>query len=283
VITERRGPIQVDQPKHAENTLMLAVISPAKRLDFSTPWRVPRTTLPAFPRESQELIGVLRNKSPAALSRLMGLSSKLADLNYERYASWHEDAAALPKDEAKPAALAFKGDVYLGLDAETMSGRDLAWAQKHLRILSGLHGLLKPLDLIQPYRLEMGTALETRRGKNLYEFWGDKITDALNEALEAQRQKVLVNLASNEYFEAVQDNRIEARIITPVFKDLKNGSYKVLSFYAKRARGLMARHIIDQRASTLKALQAFNAEGYYFSEEQSRGDSWVFLRDSLPS
>ncbi len=255
---------------------MLAVISPAKRLDFTAPWSTARQTLPDFPEESQQLIDVLRNKSPADIAGLMKLSNSLADLNYQRYASWEPE---FTRRNAKPAALAFRGDVYLGLDADTLTNHDLAWAQKHLRILSGLHGLLRPLDLIQPYRLEMGTALKTEKGKDLYAFWGDKITQALNCALQQQKQPVLVNLASNEYFASVCPEALDGRIITPTFKDLKNGKYKFLSFYAKRARGLMARHIIDNRVSTLKALREFSSEGYYFSESQSRGDNWVFLRD----
>jgi cytoplasmic iron level regulating protein YaaA (DUF328/UPF0246 family) len=255
---------------------MLVVISPAKRLDFSAPWRVTKPSLPAFQEESQQLIEILRHKSPADLSRLMKLSTSLADLNYARYADWQPE---FTRNNAKPAALAFRGDVYLGLDADTLSARDLSWAQKHVRILSGLHGLLRPLDLIQPYRLEMGTPLETPRGKDLYEFWGEKITAALNEALSEERQPILVNLASNEYFASVDEDELNARVITPTFKDLKNGRYKFLSFYAKRARGLMTRHIIDNRVATLKALKAFDTDGYYYSESQSRGDHWVFLRD----
>jgi len=255
---------------------MLAVISPAKRLDFTAPWKTARQSLPAFMEESQQLIEVLREKSPADIARMMKLSTDLADLNYQRYADWAPDFS--PKN-AKPAALAFRGDVYLGLDADTLSNRDFSWAQKHLRILSGLHGLLRPLDLIQPYRLEMGTALKTEQGKDLYSFWRAKITRAMNEAIAAQSQPVLLNLASNEYFSAVCADELDARIITPTFKDLKNGRYKFLSFYAKHARGLMARYFIDNRVSTLKALREFNLEGYYFSASQSRGDNWVFLRD----
>jgi len=255
---------------------MLVVISPAKRLDFTAPWSVTKASLPAFQEESQQLIEVLRDKSPADLARLMKLSTSLADLNYTRYAEWHP---CFSEENAKPAALAFRGDVYLGLEAETLDSRDLTWAQKHLRILSGLHGLLRPLDLIQPYRLEMGTALKTPRGKDLYEFWGDKITGALNEAVRGQRQPLVVNLASHEYFAAVNEERLAARVITPTFKDLKNGRYKFLSFYAKKARGLMARYIIDNRVATLKALKRFDVGGYYYSESQSRGDHWVFLRD----
>jgi cytoplasmic iron level regulating protein YaaA (DUF328/UPF0246 family) len=245
-------------------------------LDFTAPWKTARQSLPAFMEESQQLIDVLREKSSADIARLMHLSTDLADLNYQRYTNWSAD---FNRKNAKPAALAFKGDVYLGLNAETMSNHDLSWAQKHLRILSGLHGLLRPLDLIQPYRLEMGTQLQTPQGKDLYAFWGDKITTALNQAISEQGQPLLLNLASNEYFAAVCSKHIDARIITPTFKDLKNGRYKFLSFYAKRARGLMARYLIDNRVSTLKALREFNLEGYYYSEAQSRGDNWVFLRD----
>ncbi|MEJ2089961.1 MAG: peroxide stress protein YaaA, partial [Gammaproteobacteria bacterium] len=228
---------------------MLAVLSPAKRLDFKTAPTTAKHSLPVFLQESKRLIGVLREKSPAEIAGLMNLSTKLADLNYARYGEWR---TPFTPDNAKAAALAFKGDVYLGLDAATMNDRDWAWAQKHLRILSGLYGLLKPLDLIQPYRLEMGTRLANPRGEDLYQFWGQTLTKALNEAVTGQRRPVLVNLASQEYFDAVDPNAIAARIITPTFKDLKNGRYKFLSFYAKKARGLMARYIIDHRVSTLK-------------------------------
>ncbi len=255
---------------------MLAVISPAKRLDFTSAATTAKHSLPVFLKESKQLIKVLRGKSADEIASLMNLSTELADLNYQRYGEWQ---TPFTPENAKPAALAFKGDVYLGLDAETMSDRDWTWAQKHLRILSGLYGVLKPLDLIQAYRLEMGTRLGTPKGDDLYDFWGARLTKALNEAVAEQRQPVLVNLASHEYFEAVDPNAIEARIITPTFKDLKNGKYKFLSFYAKKARGLMARYIIDNRISTLKGLRDFDADGYYFSEAQSRGDNWVFLRD----
>ncbi len=259
---------------------MLAVISPAKRLDFnSATTTLPppfRHSLPVFLEESKQLINVLREKSPADIANLMNLSTKLADLNYERYAEWK---TPFTPENSKPAALAFKGDVYLGLDSASLSNRDFAWAQKHLRILSGLYGVLRPMDLIQAYRLEMGTKLATSRGKDLYQFWGDRVTKALNEAIAAERRPILVNLASHEYFTAVDAGAIEGRVITPSFKDLKNGRYKFLSFYAKKARGLMARHIIENRVSTLKALKEFDAAGYYFSETQSRGDNWVFLRD----
>lgn len=259
-----------------ENKSMLAIISPAKRLDFKSPSTTAKHSLPVFLKESKQLINVLRTKSPADISRLMNLSSNLADINYQRYAEWK---TPFSPENAKPAALAFKGDVYLGLCADSFSERDLTWAQNHLRILSGLHGLLKPLDLIQPYRLEMGTKLETPNAHDLYDFWGNKVTNALNEMLSKQKQPILINLASHEYFGAVEPENINARIITPHFKDLKNGRYKFLSFYAKKARGLMTRYFIEQRISSLKALKKFNVNGYYFSESLSRGDHWTFLRD----
>ena len=255
---------------------MLAVISPAKRLDFTTPAPTHKHSVPVFMQESKELIGALREQSPADLAALMKISSKLADLNYQRYAEWK---TPFTKDNAKPAALAFNGDVYMGLEANTYSERDFTWAQKHLRILSGLHGILKPLDLIQPYRLEMGTQLHNARGDDLYSFWGNKVTAELNCALAQQKQPILVNLASNEYFNVLDPNRIDARIITPTFKDLKNGRYRFMSFFAKKARGLMSSYIVKNRVSTLKALKAFDCQGYYYSEDLSHGDEWVFLRD----
>ncbi len=255
---------------------MLAVISPAKRLDFDTPSPTKKHSLPAYLKESTQLIATLRDKSPADLAKLMGISCKLADLNYVRYAEWQTPFST---KNAKQAMTAFAGDVYMGLRASTYSERDFSWAQKHLRILSGLHGILKPLDLIQPYRLEMGTELRTARGSNLYEFWGTKVTDELNAALEEQNDPILVNLASREYFNVLNVDRIKARIITPVFKDLKNGSYKFLSFFAKKARGAMTSHIVKNRISTLKALKEFDCDGYYYSQEQSSNDEWVFLRD----
>lgn len=255
---------------------MLAVISPAKRLDFDTPSPTKKYSLPAYLEESTQLIATLRNKSPVDLSNLMGISCKLADLNYQRYAQWQTPFST---KNAKQAMTAFAGDVYMGLLAGTYSERDFSWAQKHVRILSGLHGILKPLDLIQPYRLEMGTELTTTRGANLYDFWGNKVTDELNTALDEQNQPVLINLASKEYFNVLKVDRIKARIITPIFKDLKNGSYKFLSFFAKKARGSMASYLVKNRISTLKALKAFDCGGYYYAKELSSADEWVFLRD----
>ncbi len=256
---------------------MLAIISPAKTLDYESPLPTAKFSLPEFVDESQELIRNLRDLEPPALSKLMKISDNLAELNHRRYAEWQPD---FDRDSARPAVLAFKGDVYLGLDAGTLSERDFTWAQKHLRILSGLHGLLKPLDRIRPYRLEMGTSLCTRRGKSLYDFWGDKVTKALNDAIAEQNQPVLVNLASNEYFNVLQPEQIDARIINVDFREWKNGKYKFLSFFAKRARGSMARYMIDHRVKTLKALKEFDYDGYAYNEAMSDGDNWVFTRDA---
>ncbi len=256
---------------------MLAIISPAKTLDYETPLPTAKFSLPEFVDESKELIKNLRTIEPPALSKLMKISDNLAELNHRRYAEWQPE---FDEDSARPAVLAFKGDVYLGLDAGTLSERDFTWAQKHLRILSGLHGLLKPLDRIRPYRLEMGTSLCTRRGKSLYEFWGDKVTAALNEAIAEQNQPVLVNLASNEYFNVLQPENIDARIINVDFREWKDGKYKFLSFYAKRARGSIARYMIDHRVKTLKALKEFDYDGYAYNEAMSESDHWVFTRDA---
>ena len=255
---------------------MLAVISPAKSLDFDSRAPTRKATLPQFLDESGKLIEKLRGKSPQDIATLMGISSDLAYLNYDRYAAWQPP---FNRRNAKQAMFAFNGDVYSGLKSQTFSERDLSWAQRHLRILSGLHGLLKPLDLIQPYRLEMGTQLATQRGKDLYDFWSGRLTEALNAAIVAQGQPILVNIASNEYFNAVDAKALDARIITPKFKDLKNGRYKFISFFAKRARGLMAAYLIKHRVSTLKALKAFDWGGYRFSATESTADHWVFLRD----
>lgn len=256
---------------------MLVVLSPAKTLDFKTPPTTQRFSVPEYLDESGELIDVLRRRTPRQLEKLMSISPKLADENAARYLTWQRP---FTPDNAKQAVLAFRGDVYLGLEAERFDQRDLNWAQKHLRILSGLHGVLRPLDLIQPYRLEMGTALETRRGKSLYEFWGGRITAALNEALAEQGQPLLINLASKEYFDAVDLDALEARVITPHFRDWKNGQYRFLSFFAKKARGLIAAYVIRNRVRTQKALRDFDWAGYRFDPEQSSDDDWVFLRDA---
>ena len=258
---------------------MLAIISPAKRLDFDSPVATRKHSLPVFLNESKQLISVLRGKAPHELSKLMGISDDLAHLNVDRYQTW---STPFDRSNARPAVLAFKGDVYLGLEAERFSERDFTWAQKHLRILSGLHGILKPLDLIQPYRLEMGTQLKTSKGANLYEFWGDKVTNELSEALEKEARPTLINLASNEYYNVVDADglkrRTGARIVTPKFLEKKNGRYMFVSFTAKKARGLMTSYFIHERVSTMKKLKAFDWDDYQFCEERSQGDDWVFTR-----
>lgn len=257
---------------------MLAILSPAKSLDFETPLPSKKASTPEFIGDSRLLIDKLRQLAPADIASLMKLSDKLADLNHQRYAEWTGALDNTDPASARPAILAFKGDVYLGLDSYTLGERDLTWAQKHLRILSGLHGLLRPLDRIHPYRLEMGTSLKNPRGKNLYEFWGERVTDALNEAIEAQNQKILINLASNEYYHVLNPQRINARIINVGFREWKNGQYRFLSFFAKKARGSMARYMIDQRVKSLRALKDFDYDGYAYNEDLSKGDDWVFTR-----
>ena len=255
---------------------MIIVLSPAKTLDFETPAHVDTHTQPDMLAQSQELIEQLREVSPQDLAVLMKLSDKLAALNVARYGSWQQP---FTQDNAKQSALAFKGDVYTGLDADTLSAEDLNWAQSHLRILSGLYGLLRPLDLMQAYRLEMGTKFANNKGKDLYTFWDKQITNKLNEELAQQANPILVNLASNEYFKAVQAKNLSSEVITPVFKDQKNGQYKVISFYAKKARGLMARWVIENRIDEVDKLREFDVAGYYYSAEQSKPKEWVFLRD----
>jgi len=255
---------------------MLTVISPAKTLDYDTPPVTQRHTLPQYLDDSQELIEQLRELSPAQIAELMHLSDKLAGLNAARFGSWTPDFTPA---NAKQALLAFKGDVYTGLDAESLGEDDFSYAQDHLRMLSGLYGLLRPLDLMQPYRLEMGTKLANARGKDLYAFWGTRISEWLNQALADQGDDVLLNLASNEYFSAVKKNALKARVIDVDFKDLKNGQYKIISFYAKKARGMMSRFVIQQRVNDPEQLKRFDAQGYYYSAEQSKPDHLVFLRD----
>jgi len=254
---------------------MLAVISPAKKLDFETPAK----NLPAgqcdLLNEAQILMQRCKELTATDIASLMKLSDKLAGLNAARFGEWQ---TPFNTDNAKHAIHSFKGDVYVGLDADTLTNDDLEFAQSHLRILSGLYGLLRPLDLMQAYRLEMGTKLDNVRGKNLYEFWGNKVTDTLNIALKAANSEVLVNLASTEYFKAVKTKNVNAQIITPIFKDYKNGQYKIISFYAKKARGLMVRYMIDKRVSTPQELEAFDYEGYQYDAEQSSDNSMVFMR-----
>jgi cytoplasmic iron level regulating protein YaaA (DUF328/UPF0246 family) len=255
---------------------MLIVISPAKTLDYETPPITKKTTLPVFLSRSAELIADARKLSPEQVGKLMGISEKLADITHRRFMNWGEP---FNLGNAKQSVLAFKGDVYTGLDAESMRAADLAYAQKHLRILSGLYGLLRPLDLMQAYRLEMGLKFSNSGGKNLYEFWGMEITDCLNAQLKSLKSEVLVNLASNEYFRAVQPGGLNAEVITPVFKDLKSGKYRVISFFAKKARGLMTRFVIDQRLDDVAGIKKFRADGYRYNKAESTAREWVFTRD----
>lgn len=254
---------------------MLLVISPAKTLDFESPAVTTEFSQPRYLDQSSVLIDQLKQFSSADIASLMSLSDKLAGLNLARFQTWQPP---FDMDNAKQAVLAFKGDVYTGLDADSLDQQGFEFAQTHLRILSGLYGVLKPLDLIQPYRLEMGTKLSNVRGKDLYQFWGEQLRHSIEQE-PALADGILINLASNEYFKAIQAKKLKARIITPIFKDLKNGQYKMISFYAKKARGLMSRFIIDNKIEQAEQLKAFDREGYYFSAEQSKGDDWVFLRD----
>lgn len=254
---------------------MLSVISPAKTLDFETPATTAIHTQPDYLERSQALIEILRDYSPQRLSELMGISDKLAGLNAARFADW---APPFSPENAKPAAQAFQGDVYVGLEAAGFDDEDNAFAQRHLRILSGLYGLLRPLDLIQPYRLEMGTKLENAAGKDLYAFWKPLLTAELDKAVADSGTPVLVNLASNEYFKAIDTRKLRARVITPVFKDEKNGKLKIISFYAKKARGLMAAWMIRQRLEDPERLKEFDVAGYRFDGDLSQGDTLVFTR-----
>ncbi len=256
---------------------MLMVISPAKTLDYDTPPTTDRFTQPEHLDHAQQLIEQLRGYSPQQISELMHLSDKLAALNVARYGSW---TPTFSPDNAKQALLAFKGDVYTGLDADDFSEQDLDFAQTHLRMLSGLYGILRPLDLMQPYRLEMGTKLANPRGKDLYAFWGTRISTWLNEALAAQGDDILLNLASKEYFGAVKRKELNARVIDVDFKDRKNDQYKIISFYAKKARGLMARYVIKERIEQPHQLQDFAYDGYRYSAKDSSADHLVFLRDT---
>lgn len=254
---------------------MLVVISPAKNLDFDTPAATNTFTQPEMLKDSKELIKHCRKLSPDKIASLMKISDKLAGLNADRYAGWQ---TPFDIDNAKQALLAFNGDVYAGLDASSFSQEDFNYAQKHLRILSGLYGVLRPMDLMQAYRLEMGTKLDTGKHKNLYQFWDKRISNKLNQALDIQGDNVLVNLASNEYFKAVKPKVLNAEVYTPVFKDYKNGEYKVISFFAKKARGMMARFIIQNRLSDVSDLKSFDTAGYRFSDTKSKGNELVFTR-----
>ncbi|MDX8401565.1 MAG: peroxide stress protein YaaA [Mariprofundaceae bacterium] len=256
---------------------MLSVLSPAKKLDFETP--LPSFVQPTRPRlldAAAQLAAIMRDKDSFEIADLMGISMKLADLNARRFQDWRREHEP---GEARPALFAFAGDVYQGLDATSLDDGALAFAQDHLRILSGLYGLLRPFDLIRAHRLEMGTKLPNPAGPDLYAFWRARITDMLNDDLARQGADVLVNLASNEYFKAVDTARLQARVVTPVFREWRNGRWKVISFNAKRARGMMARYIVENGIDSPDGLKAFEGGGYVFRPEMSEGALLVFAKD----
>ncbi len=255
---------------------MIIVLSPAKTLDYETPMNGIDYTVANHLSKSAELIRTLKSYETEDISKLMGLSSNLAFLNFERYQSWKKPTK--PSADARQAVFAFQGDVYQGLEAATMKKGDLKFAQKHLRILSGLYGVLKPLDLMAPYRLEMGTKLATKKHDDLYGFWKDTLTADINAQLAEQKDSTLINLASNEYFNALNKKDIAGDIVSPVFKDYKNGDYKIISFFAKKARGMMARYIIDNKVTNPDGLATFNYGGYKFNAKLSQDNAPTFTR-----
>jgi len=254
---------------------MIIVLSPAKTLDYQFEPKG-NNSVPSFLGKSSELVNQLKQKEPKDIASLMGLSDKLATLNYDRYQSW--TASKKVSNDSKPAMLVFKGDVYQGLQAEDLTKKELDFAQKHIRILSGLYGILRPLDLMKPYRLEMGTKLETPEGKNLYEFWGNKIQKNVLDELKKLKSDLLINLASKEYFTVLGKIPEDVNVVSPVFKDYKNGKYKIISFYAKKARGLMSRWIIQNNITDFEDLKNFNVDGYKYSKAESTVTTPVFLR-----
>lgn len=256
---------------------MIHILSPAKSLDFDTALKIEKSSQPALLSQSKKLIENLKQKSSQDLQVLMSMSEKLGDLNYERFQNWK--AAKKVSDNSRQAIFAFTGDVYQGLDATTLSATDVEYAQSHLRILSGLYGVLKPLDIMEAYRLEMGTLLSIDSHQSLYEFWGNTITEELNEALRNHEEKVIVNLASNEYFKAVKKKDVAGEIISPQFKDAKNGEYKIIAFYAKKARGLMSRYIVQNQISRPKDLEGFDLGGYRYNVDMSSEKNPVFTRE----
>ncbi len=257
---------------------MLLLISPAKTLDFTTPSPTSEFSQPDFLKQSRQLIKELRSLSSAGVAELMNVSEKLGVLNFQRFKDWR---TPFTEKNAKQALFAFQGDVYTGMAAEQFSPADIQFAQQRLRILSGLYGVLRPLDLIQPYRLEMGTSFANSRGKNVYEFWGDAITGKLNQQLTASKSTLVINLASNEYFSAVKTKLLNADIVTPVFKDKKNGQYKIISFFAKKARGMMSAYIIKNQITDPNQLKQFNVGGYSFNQSQSNEHVFIFTREEL--
>jgi uncharacterized protein len=255
---------------------MIVLLSPAKTLDYSHEFDVQHTA-PSFLSDSAKLIKELKVKEPKDIASLMGLSDKLAALNFDRYQSW--SATKTMGNDSKPALFVFQGDVYQGLQADTFNKKDITFAQKHLRILSGLYGELRPLDVIKPYRLEMGTRLPTARGKNLYEFWGNKVQENILKELKANKSNLVVNLASKEYFTVVGPMPTDVDVVSPVFKDFKNGEYKLISFYAKKARGYMSHWMIKNKITKSEDLKNFDAEGYKYSRKLSTESEPVFLRN----
>ncbi len=258
---------------------MLALLSPSKSLDYDTPPPTDETSDPAFLDDAEELVDVLRDYSREDLQELMDISENLADLNYERYQSF---STPFDADNARQAILAFDGDVYRDFRLDEYGDDEFAFLQKHVRTISGLYGLLRPLDLMQPYRLPMGTKLENPRGDDLYDFWGDKVTDAVNAALDAQGDDVVLNLASNEYFRAVGKRGLDGRVLEVKFRDLRGDTYRTISFYLKRLRGTMTDFVVRNQITDPEDLKAFNERNYYFSEERSTEDEYVFLRDEKP-
>lgn len=255
---------------------MLIVVSPAKTLDFESPLVTEKHTQPDFISQASQLITVCKKLKPSDIASLMKVSDKIASLNVARFAQWSK---TFTPENSRQAILAFKGDVYAGLEAEQFSDVDFDYAQQHFRMLSGLYGLLKPLDLMQPYRLEMGTKLENKKGTNLYHFWGESITKKINKDMQENGDDLLINLASNEYFKAVKPKLVKGKVITPVFKDQKNGQYKVISFFAKKARGMMAKYLIQNQISTVEGLKEFDMAGYYYVAEESSETELVFKRE----
>ena len=255
---------------------MITLLSPAKTLDYESPLPVKDFSVPENLRQSKQLIKALRKKDPQDLSDLMGLSEKLANLNFERNMNW--EPPVKHSDDIRQAIFAFKGDVYTGLSAYSLKKSDINFLDKHVRILSGLYGILKPLDLMSPYRLEMGTKLETSEGKDLYEFWGQEITNSINESISTHKSKYILNLASVEYFSSVKKDLLNGEVISPVFKDYKNGKYKIISFFAKKARGSMTRYLVENRIDSPKDISGFDYDGYKYSKSESTEFSPVFLR-----
>jgi cytoplasmic iron level regulating protein YaaA (DUF328/UPF0246 family) len=254
---------------------MLTVLSPAKTLDYETPALTEAFTQPAQLNQSRKLIRRLRQFSAPELSQLMSVSDNIADLNQIRFKKWK---TPFKPENARQALFAFKGDAYIGLDAYSMSEENIDFAQSHLRILSGLYGVLRPLDLMQPYRLEMGTRLDTEQGVNLYQFWDNRITKSLNSELKELNTDTLINLASIEYFKSVKAKSLKARIVTPAFKDYHKGDYKMIGFFAKKARGMMTRYMIDHQITEPEALKGFDSEGYSYNTSLSNDQEWVFTR-----